>query len=54
MTTRLWKKLKNGLKGEKPSIKQAPALQRSKPIKNERLENSLCHKRSRMSGRMHR
>ena len=45
---------KNGLKGEKPTIKQGPALERSKPIKNERLENSSRHKRSRMSDKMHK
>ena len=45
---------KNGLKGENPTIKQGPALERSKPIKNERSENSSRHKRSRMSGRMHK
>jgi len=45
---------KNGLKGEKPTIKQGSALERSKPIKNEILENSSRHKRSRMSSRMHR
>ena len=45
---------KNGLKGEKPTIKQGPVLERSKPIKNERSENSSRHKRSRMIGRMHR
>ena len=45
---------KNGLKGEKPTIKQGPALERNKPIKNEKLENSSHHKRSRMSGKMHK
>ena len=45
---------KNGLKGENPTIKQGLALERSKPIKNERSENSSRHKRSRMSGRMHK
>ena len=45
---------KNGLKGEKPTIKQGPALERSKPIKNERSESNSRHKRSRMSGKMHR
>ena len=45
---------KNGLKGEKSTINQGPALERSKPIKNERSENSSCHKKSRISGRMHR
>ena len=45
---------KNGLKGKKPMIKQGPALEKSKPIKNERLESSSSRKRSRMSDRMHR
>ena len=45
---------KNGLKGEKPTIKQGPALERNKPIKNERLESNSSRKRSRMSDRMHR
>ena len=45
---------KNGLKGEKPTIKQGPTLERSKPIKNERSENSSRHKRSRMNGKMHK
>ena len=45
---------KSGLKRGKPTIKQDPALKRSKPIKNEKSENSSCHKRSRISGRMHR
>ena len=40
---------KNGLKREKPTIKQG-----SKLIKNERSENSSSHKRSRMSGKMHK
>jgi len=47
-------RVKNGLKGEKPTIKQGSALERSKPIKNERSKNSSRHKRSRMSGRIHR
>ena len=46
--------VKNRLKGEKPTIKEDLALERSKPIKNERSKNSSRHKRSRMSGRMHR
>ena len=45
---------KNGLKGEKLTINQGPSLERSKPIKNERLENSSRHKRSRMSDKMHK
>ena len=45
---------KNGLEGEKLTIKQGPALERSKLIKNERLENSSRHKRSRMSDKMHK
>ena len=45
---------KNGLKGKKPMIKQGIALEKSKPIKNERLESSSSRKRSRMSDRMHR
>ena len=46
--------VKSGLKREKPAIKQGLALERSKPIKNGKLENSSRHKRSRMSDRMHR
>ena len=46
--------VKNGLKGEKTTIKQGLALERSKPIWNERSENISHHKRLRMSGRMHR
>ena len=45
---------KNGLKGENPTIKQGPALERSKPIKKGKLENNSRHKRLRMSGRIHR
>ena len=45
---------KSGLKREKPAIKQGPALERSKPIKNGKPENNSCHKRSRMRGGMHR
>ena len=48
------KRAKSGLKREKPTIKQGPTLERSKPMKNEKSENSSRHKRSRMSGRMHR
>ena len=44
----------SGLKRGKPTIKEGPALERSKPIKNEKSENSSCHERSRMSDRMHR
>ena len=46
--------VKNGLKRGKPTIKQGPALERSKPIKNGKSENSSRHKRSSISGRMHR
>ena len=46
--------VKNGLKRGKPIIKQGPALERSKPIKNGKLEDSSRHKRSRISGKMHR
>ena len=52
--SKITKGAKNGLKREKPTIKQGLALERSKPIKNGKSENSSCHKRSRMSGRMHR
>ena len=45
---------KNVLKRGKPTIKQGPTLERSKPIKNGKLENSSCHKRSRISGKMQR
>ena len=45
---------KDGLKREKPTIKQGLALEKSKPIKNGKLENSSCYKKSRISGRMHR
>ena len=45
---------KNGLKRGKPIIKQGPALEKSKLIKERKLKNSSCHKRSRMIGRMHR
>ena len=46
--------LKNGLKRGKPIIKQGPALERSKPIKNAESENSLRYKRLRISGKMHK
>ena len=46
--------VKNGLKRGKPTIKQGPTLERSKPIKNGKSENSSRHKRSSISGRMHR
>ena len=45
---------KDGLKKEKPTIKQGLALEKSKPIKNGKSENSSCYKKSRISGRMHR
>ena len=45
---------KNGLKMGKLTIKQGPALERSKPVKNVKSKNSSRHKRLRMSGRMHR
>ena len=45
---------KNGLKGGKPTIKQGPALERNKLIKNGKLENSSRHTRLKISGRMHR
>ena len=45
---------KSGLKRGKPIIKQGPALERSKPIKNEKSENNSCYKRLRMSGKMHK
>ena len=44
----------DGLKRGKPMIKQGPAFERSKPIKNGKSGNSSRHKRSRMSDRMHR
>ena len=44
----------DGLKRGKPMIKQGPAFERSKPIKNGKSRNSSRHKRSRMSDRMHR
>ena len=46
--------VKNGLKRGKPIIKQSPAFERSKLVKNGKLENSSRHKRSRISGRMYR
>ena len=52
--SKITKGAKNGLKREKPTIKQGLALERSKPIKNEKSKNSSPHKRSMMSGRMHR
>ena len=52
--SKITERAKNGLKRGKPTIKQGPALERSKPIKNEKLENISCHKKSRMSSRMHR
>ena len=52
--SRITEGAKSGLKRGKPIIKQGPALERSKPIKNEKSENSSCHKRSRMSSRMHK
>ena len=45
---------KNGLKRGKSTIKQGPALERSKPIKNAESENSLRYKRLRISGKMHK
>ena len=45
---------KNGLKRGKPTIKQGLALERSKPIKNGKSKDNSRHKKSRMSGRMHR
>ena len=45
---------KNGLKRGKPTIKQGPTLERSKPIKNGKSKHRSRHKRSRMSGKMHR
>ena len=52
--SKITKGAKNGLKREKPTIKQGLALERSKPIKNGKSENSSYHKRSRMSDIMHR
>ena len=52
--SKITKGAKNGLKRGKPIVEQGPALERSKPIKNGKSENNSCHKRSRMSGRMHR
>ena len=52
--SRIMEGAKNGLKSGKPTIKQGPTLERSKPIKNEKSKNSSPHKRSMMSGRMHR
>ena len=52
--SRITEGVKSGLKRGKPIIKQGPALERSKPIKNEKSKNSSCHKRLRMSSRMHR
>ena len=45
---------KNGLKMRKPTIKQGTTLERSKPIKNGNQKNSLRHKRSKMSDKMHK
>ena len=45
---------KNGLKRGKLTIKQGLALERSKTIKNGKSENNSCHKRSSISGKMHR
>ena len=46
--------VKNGLKRGKPTIKQGPTLERSKPMKNGKSENNSRHKRLRMSGKMHK
>ena len=51
---KITKGAKNGLKRGKSTIKQGLALERSKSIKEGRLENSSCYKRSRMSDKMHR
>ena len=40
--SKIMKEAKNGLKRGKPTIKQGPALERSKPIKNEKSENNSC------------
>ena len=40
--SKIMKEAKNGLKRGKPTIKHGPALERSKPIKNEKSENNSC------------
>ena len=54
MATRLRKEQRIGSRGENPQSRKSLALERSKPIKNGKSEDSSRHKRSRMSGRMHR
>ena len=51
---KITERAKNWLKRGKPTIKQGLTLERSKPIKNGKSEDSSRSKRSRMSGRMHK
>ena len=51
---KITKGVKNGLKKENPQSSKGLAFERSKPINNEKSEDSSHHKRLRMSGKMHR
>ena len=46
------KEQENGLKEEKPIIKQKPSRRREQALKNEKPENGSRHKKPRMGGRM--
>ena len=46
------KEQENGLKEEKPTIKQKPSPQREQTLKNEKPENGSRHKKPRMGSRM--
>ena len=54
MATRLRKEQRIGSRGENPQSSKGLALERSKPIKNRKSEDSSRHKRLRMSDRMYR
>ena len=54
MAIRLRKGQRIGSRGENLQSRKGLALERSKPIKNGKLEDSSRHKRTRISGKMHR